>query len=377
MTATAPATDTASHLELFFDLVYVFAITQIVAVILDDHSAAGFARAALLLALMWWTWSQYTWAANAVGTSRPSIRFAVLAAMGATLAMAVALPDAFTSAGAFFAATYFAVNLFGILVYWLGLRHDAAHRSALLTYIPLAVTAPVLVLAGGFAGPGPRPWIWLLALGVDAVAALNAGRGSFRVAPGHFAERHRLFVIIALGEAIVAVGLTAAGLDRDGMLVAALVASFLAAAALWWAYFDWLGDAAEHALAAAPAGSGGPVARDLYTFLHLPIVAGIVIAVVAAEETVAHPGDPLPGFAAFALVSGLGLFLLGCAAVAFRASRGFLVERVVAAVLIAVLAVVSGGIDAVFVTATAAAIVAVALLAERARLPRVEHRHGG
>ncbi len=332
--ASAEITDDenpVSPLELFFDLVYVFAITKIAGLIHHDHSATGFANAALILAMTWWAWSQYTWAINAIGTDRKAIRIALLAAMGATLAMGIGIPEAFGSAGAWFGITYFSVRAFGLVIHWLGLRHDPEHQAALRTFIPLSFVASSIVLVGGFTPEAVRPWIWLVAFAVDIASAINAGRGGFRVAVSHFAERHQLFVIIALGEIIVAAGLTAGGVERTGWLIAALISTFFGAGMLWWSYFDWASDSIQARLLANPIEARAMLARDFYTFLHYPIVAGIILYAIAAEAAIAHPEQSLPDYSLVALGAGIGLFLFAFVAGTIRGIRRVLIERVVIA----------------------------------------------
>ena len=354
---TADDETPVSPLELFFDLVYVFAITKIAGLIHHDHTPIGFANAALILAMMWWAWSQYTWATNAIGTDRASVRVALLAAMGATLAMGISIPEAFSAAGPWFALTYFSVRAFGLLVHWFGLRRDPEHQAALRTFIPLAFVATSIVVIGGFVPEHIRPWIWLFAFTVDIASAISAGRGGVRVAVSHFAERHQLFVIIALGEVIVAAGLTAAGVERTGWLVAALVATFIGAAVLWWAYFDWVADTIRERLLAYPIKLRVRYARDFYTFLHYPIVAGIILFAISAESAIAHPDESLPVYARVALAAGIGLYQFAFVAAAYWASRRVLVERITIAV--ATVAVFGASMNAVVAMLLSALIVAI------------------
>ncbi|MEZ5251892.1 MAG: low temperature requirement protein A [Ilumatobacteraceae bacterium] len=231
-------------LELFFDLVFVFAVTQLVSLLHGDHSAAGWGRASLMMWLVWWAWSQYTWSGNAIDLDRRSTRLWMLVASGAMLGAAAAIPTAFDDMGEWFALPYAGMRLLGLALYWLG-QHDTTYRAALRLYLPIASVGPVLVLAGGLVDDGARVALWAAALAVDVVSVLAAGRREFHVDPGHFAERHGLIVIIALGESVIATGATASdvGLDRDVMIL--LATAFVAVAALWWSYFDWVHHAAE------------------------------------------------------------------------------------------------------------------------------------
>lgn len=307
---TDALTKRTSFVELFFDLVFVFAITQVATTIHADHSASGWLHAALLLWLVWWAWSQYTWAANAIDINATVVRVALLGVTGLTLVAAIALPDAFGDRGALFAVPYVAVRLSGLALYWLGLRGAPEHQAALRSYLPVAVASPVLVLAGGLAPTGARTWLWAAAVVVDVVSVLAAGRGEFHVAPAHFAERHGLIVIIALGESIVGIGATMSGLPITARGVVAVALGFAATAVLWWAYFDRSAQAMEDALVRqADPRRRGHTARDVFTLGHLPMVAGVILVAVGVEEVLVHPGAPVPGFGRVALGLGIAFFM--------------------------------------------------------------------
>ncbi len=288
-------------------------------------------------------WSQYTWAGNAIDLDRRGTRVWLLAATGVMLAAAAALPTAFDDDGGWFAIPYTTVRLIGLALYWTGLRGEPEHRAALRTYVPIALISPALVLAGGFAGPGVRPLLWIAAVAVDVASVAAAGRGEFRVEAGHFAERHGLIVIIALGESVIAIGATAAdvGLSRD---VATLVAvAFAAVAGLWWCYFDWVHAAAEARLLREPDHRRrSNLARDLFTLGHLPIVAGTVVFAAAIEEALLHPADDLEPFAVTALAIGPGLYLAGFVAGNLRATGHLLPTRTVGLVAITAVALLAG-----------------------------------
>ncbi len=331
-TAHATTEKRTSYLELFFDLVFVFAITQVAAALHADYSAAGWSQAALLMWLVWWAWSQFTWAGNAIDLERTLVRLAVLGVTATTLVAAIAIPDAFSDRGTWFAVPYAMVRLAALALYWNGVRHDPAQLAALRTYLPVASVSPVILLIGGLAGENARPWIWAAALMVDLASALAAGRGEFRVAPGHFAERHALFVIIAIGESVIAVGATTAELEPDGQLTTVAILAFVIIATMWWTYFDWVRGAAEARLANEPDhGLRSSLARDLFSFAHFPIVAGTVVFAVGVEEAIVHPDRPLESFGRLAIATGLVLFLVGFIAGHFRATKQIPVERVAAA----------------------------------------------
>jgi low temperature requirement protein LtrA len=341
--AAEPTAKRVGFLELFFDLVFVFAVTQLVNLLHADHTAAGWGRAGIMMWLIWWAWSQYTWAGNAIDLDRHSTRVWMLAATGAMLGAAAAIPTAFDEHGAWFVLPYAAVRLLGLALYWFGLRNDPAHRAALRTYVPIAVISPLLILAGGMVNDTPRITVWCLAIVIDVASVLAAGRGEFRVDASHFAERHGLIVIIALGESVIAIGATATevGLTRDAIALLAL--AFAAVAGLWWTYFDWVHHAAEARLVNEPNHQRrSTLARDLFTLGHLPIVAGTVVFAAAIEEALLHPTEPLNTFATTALAVGPSLYLAGFIIGNFRATGRILHTRLVGLISIVAVAALAG-----------------------------------
>ena len=362
------------YLELFFDLVFVFAVTQLITTLEHDHQATGWFHVALLGWLVWWAWSQFTWAGNAIDLDRRTTRVALLAVTAVTLLFAAALPDAFAAGGAGlrFAVPYVVVRLGGLALYWTGLRAEPEHQAALRSYLPVAVIPPVVVLAGAVSPPSVRPWVWLGAVGLDVASALAAGRGEFRVAPAHFAERHALFVIIALGEAVVGIGAVLAGAEPGPLLAATAVAAFVVVASQWWGYFDWVQEAAEARLTGEPdLRRRGHLARDLFTFLHFPIVLGTVFVAYGVEEALLHPGRPLDTAAQVALGGGLVLFLGGFVLGNARAGRPLLVERVAAAIIVvATIALLGQRLDAYVVVGILAVGLVAATVVETFRRSR-------
>lgn len=358
-----------SYLELFFDLVFVFAITQVAGALHDDHSLLGWVQAALLLWLVWWAWSQYTWAANAIDVTRRPVQVAMLAVTGLTLVAAIALPEAFGARGALFAVPYALVRLAGLGLYWFGLRGDPEHQAALRAYLPVAVLSPLLVLAGGLAPDGARIWLWLAAVAVDVTSVIAAGRAEFRVAPGHFAERHALIIIIALGESIIAIGATVMGLSIGGLELLAVALAFAVVALLWWTYFDRAAEALEHALMDEPDDRRrGHIARDCFTLGHLPMVGGVILFAVGVEEVLLHPGGAVPLFGRIAMGAGVLLFLVALAVSAARGSGMRPGPRVAVGVLGMVLLVALAPAPGVVLVA-----ILLALLLALAAIGRVRH----
>ena len=330
-------------LELFFDLVFVFSITQLVKLLLDNHTAAGWGRAAILLWLIWWAWSQYAWTGNAINLDRATTQLWILVATGVMLLAAAALPGAFGSTGLWFTLPYVAVRIISLGLYWTGLSGDRVHQAALRTYLPVQAVSLGLVFAGGFTDERIRVWLWLAAVVIDVISAIAAGKGEFRVDPAHFAERHGLIVIIALGESVIVIGATATAVGLTRTVTLLLAAGFIAVAGLWWGYFRWVHGAAEARLAGEPDHRRrAQLARDLFSFAHLPIVAGTVVFAAAIEEALAHPTDPLNAFGVLALALGPALYFLGFIFGNARATGRILWTRAVGLIVVVAVAVAAG-----------------------------------
>ena len=360
----------AAFLELFFDLVFVYAITQLAAFIHHDHDADGFLRATLLFAIIWWGWSQFTWTCNGIDTGDRWAQLAVLAATVLAFFMAQGLGDAFTAEGEWFSVPFAAIMLIGLGLYWWGLRNQAEHQRALVTYLPLTVLAALVAAAAGFLPGEAQEWGYAATILLFVVAGLAAGLGTpFHVYARHFAERHSLIVIVALGESIIAVGVGSAELERTTRFAIAAGAGAAGACVIWWSYFAWFQEAMEHLLHEAGPHGRSNLARDAYTFAHVPIVLGIVGIAIAAEEVIAHPSEPLAGYARFALASGNALFLLGIVAAYRRAASAWLIERTAAAASIAVVVALLTDLDALPLGLVAVGIHIAALVIEAIRRP--------
>ena len=357
-----------SYLELFFDLVFVFAFTQVTALILEDTTPRGFARAALVLAMVWWAWSAYAWMTNAIDVENTVTRLIVFAAMVAGFFMALAVPDAFQDEAAWFAVAYFVVRILNSALYAWGVRDDPAVLRAVARLSPWFLVAAVVALAGGFVDPDYRSWVWLASLVIDVVGTLTVANLEWHVSPSHFAERFALIVIIALGESIVAIGIGTSELTRDTTYAVSVIVAFAGVAALWWAYFDFTAIAAERSLRRASEVARGPLARDVFTYFHYPVVLGIILYAVAAKKTLEHPLDPLSEAGRWALGLGMALFLAAFALMRFRVIRRVAWERLGAAALALALAVSLDGPDAIVTLGVVIGVVVVSVAVETARL---------
>ena len=258
-------------------------------------------------------------------------------------AMAFSVPTAFEGDGMWIALGYAWVRAIAGVVILLGTRHDADGQRAILTYLPISMISPVVVIIGAAMGGDAQPWFWVAALCIELVAAAGAGRADWKIEPGHFAERHGLIMIIALGEAIIAVGVALEGFKISTSLAIQLAVGLTGVSAMWWAYFDRLQEVMESALRLADEHETGRMARDVYSILHYPMIVGIVFYAVALEEAFLHPDDPMENVVATLFVLAIGLYLLALAVAVWRCWRTYLYERVIGVFVIGALVALWGG----------------------------------
>lgn len=331
-------------LELFFDLVFVLALTQVTALMSHQPTWAGVAKGLLVMALMWWSWVGYAWLTSVVDPEEGAVRFAMLGAMGGLIVVALCVPESFDDRALLFAVAYMLVRLLQIVLLLLSDPDDANLRRATLTgLLPSTLLAGALIIGGTFLSTEGQAALWALAIVIDFGGPFLFGQDGWKIVPGHFAERHGLILIIALGESIVAIGVGAEGLEIGAGEVLAAVGGVAIAGALWWLYFDVVALVAERRLShAAPGSEQNGIARDSYSYLHLPMVVGIVLAALGLKKTLAHVEDPLKLVPAVALMGGLALYLLAHVAFRWRNVHRFSSQRVITAVaLLALIPVVT------------------------------------
>jgi low temperature requirement protein LtrA len=367
---------TADPVELFFDLAYVFAFSQLVGRLLKHPTWGGVAESALLFGLLWLPWQQLTWAANAVSGNGRGVRLIFLAATVTSVPMAAATSTALGDGGPAFAISLGTIIALGFLTQALSVQRGSQFSAAVLRWIaPNAVAVAVLVLGAFVTGAGRRV-VWVISLAIVFGAMVAAGRGHWVIRAGHMAERHGLIVIVALGEVIVALGLPVvaaleAGEGLPARTVLALVASGLFAGLLWWGYFDRPGPALEHRAGLIDGDSHrGRYVRDVYTWFHAPIVAGIILAAAALEEIALHPGDPVDASFRLMLFGGLALAEAGVAAAVWRAYRAVARERLVCVAVIGVIVAVGGSRSGVVVLTVVVLALGVTLVVEHVRVER-------
>lgn len=371
---------TADPVELFFDLAYVFALSQLVGLLVDNHDAAGVGRVVVLFLLLWLPWQQFTWSANAIsGNGRP-VRLLFLVATATSVPMAASISTAFAGGGPVFAVCVGIICVLGVATLFLGVANEAeVRRSALRWMVPNLIGLVVLV-GGAFVEGAGRTVAWAATIGIVIVAMTLAGQGEWIIRTGHFSERHGLFVIVALGEVIVALGapvVTAlgAGSGLSAGTTVVLAASGAFAGLLWWAYFDRPGPALEHrATAVVGDRERGRFVRDVYSWAHAPVALGIVCAAAALEEIALAPGEPVPASLRALLFGGLAAGFAGIAAAVFRAFRVIARERVVAAVVLGGILLLGGAIDGVVLLVVVDLVLLATLFVEHVRIegwPRV------
>jgi low temperature requirement protein LtrA len=308
-------------LELFFDLVFVLALTQCTALMYDRPTWSGLAQGVLVLAVLWWSWTGYAWLTSVVDPEEGAVRMSIFAAMASLLIVAICVPEAFDSLALEFALAYGAVRAGHIALFVLASRDDPALRKS-VTGLGLGTAVGVgLLIGASFLDGLAQGALWGLALLLDMGEPYLFGSEGWRLVPEHFAERHGLIIIIALGESIVAIGAGAEASLTVGIAAAAVVGVLLSAA-LWWTYFDVVALVSARRLVGATEGrERNELARDSYSYLHFPMVAGIVLVALGLKKTLADVGDPLAIVSAFALLGGTAFYLLGLVGFRYRHVR--------------------------------------------------------
>jgi len=332
-------------LELFFDLVFVFAITQVTAFIAADPTWKGLARGLLILALIWWAWAAYAWLTNALDTEADRTRLVMFLAMAAMFLAALAIPHAFNDDALLFAISYSVVRAAHVLLYGYA-ANDVDVQQAVLRFAPAVAIAGILLIAASFLDGYAQGALWAAAITIDYAGPAIAGMEGWKLHPGHFAERHGLVIIIAFGESIVAIGVGAGGLALDAGVVAAAVLGIVTAAALWWAYFDVVAIVAERRLRQARGVAQNAMARDSYSYIHVMLIAGIVLVALGGKKTIAAVDEPLKLVPAVALCGGVSVYLLGHIAFRLRNIGTLNRQRLVVAAVAAALIPVATQIDA-------------------------------
>lgn len=340
--------DAVSPLELFFDLVFVLAITQCSALMAHDPTWRGIAHGLVVLGLLWWSWVGYAWLTSVVDPDEGAVRLVLFAAMAALLVSSLSVPAAFGELGLTLALAYGVVRVAHITLFLLASRDDHGLRHSVIGLAISTGVAITMLVVGAVVHGDARLAVWAAALVFDMAGPLFIDTSGWRLVPGHFAERHGLFVIVALGESIVAIGVGAeAGVDA-GVVVAAVL-GMAVAAGLWWTYFDLTAPAAARRLADIESvKTRNELARDGFSYLHLPMVAGIVLFALGMKRALGHVGQQLHWETATALVGGPALYVLAHVAFKRRALGSFGRSRLAAAVVLLAFVPVADHVSALF-----------------------------
>jgi low temperature requirement protein LtrA len=359
-------------LELFFDLVFVFALTQVTLLMSENPTWEGLGQGVLVLAALWWAWGAYAWLTNYIAADEGLERLLMFAAMGAFLITALAVPEAFGDDALLFAIAYAAARWLHIFIF-AEANDDVDTGQAIVRLARTALPAPLMLIAAAFLGGTAQAVIWILALAIDFGGPFVFGVRGFQVSAGHFAERFGLIVIIALGESIVAIG---AGLEGevDAGVVAAAALGLIVACTLWWAYFDWVALDAESRFRRARGDRRATIARDAYSYLHLPMIAGIVLIALGVKKTIGDVGEPLKTAPAVALFGGIALYYAGHVGFRYRNTHTLYRGRLVALVVAVALIPVATQVDALVAMALAAALTSAVIAYEVVRYAEARRR---
>ena len=364
-------------LELFFDLVFVFAMTQVTSLLADDPTWGGVLRGMLVLTALWWAWTAYAWLTSAADVDEGGVRLVMLGSMGAMLIVALAVPGAFGGDAVLFAVAYLVVRILHLVLSAIVARDDPDRLGALLRFAPTAMFGASLLIVAGFLDGDARIAVWMVALAVDYLGPLVVGVGQgWRVAPEHFAERHALIVLIALGESIIAIGVGAGFELVTGVIVGASL-GIVVVSALWWLYFDVAAIVARRRLMQATGLELHRLALHSYSYLHLPMVAGVVLFALGLKTTLGNTGETLDAVPAVGLCGGAALYLLGHIAFLFRATGYLFRRRTIGTIVLLALIPVAVAIPALAALALVSAVCSliVAYEALRYREQRLQLRH--
>ncbi len=378
LTAVLREGERVTPLELFFDLVFVLALTQCTTLIAQTPTWEGMLKGLLVLAVLWWSWVGYAWLTSVVDPEEGSVRLAMFAAMAAFLVCALCVPGAFGSEALLFACAYAVVRTAHIVLFLLASRGDPALRRSVLGLAASTALGTGMLFIAAFTGGAMQLALWGVALVIDMGGPYLFGADGWKLVPGHFAERHGAIVIIALGESIVVIGAGSKAVIASSVVVAAVLGIAIAAA-LWWAYFDVTAIIAARRLAKAREGrERNEIARDSYSYLHFPMVAGIALIAVGIQRTLQHVDAPLRTVSAAALLGGASLYLLAHVAFRLRNMGSLSTRRLVCAILLLALIPVGARLPALAALGILAAVLAGLISYEVLRYAemrdRVRHR---
>ena len=371
-----PQEQRVTPLELFLDLVFVLAITQVTGYVSHDPTWSRLVEGLAILAVAWWVWSAYAWLGNTSGSDEGITRVVLMAAAAGMLIASLAVPHAFGSDGLLFGIAILLVRTIHLGAYTLIARSrgdtDLGHMVWVLAQSVLP--ASILLVIAGTQDGVTQGLLWAAALTVDYGGLALRGTRGWTVQAGHFAERHGLIIIIALGESVVSLGVASTGIDLTAGVVTAALLGIVVVGAMWWAYFDVVALVAERKLRGAPPADRVVMARDSYTYLHLPMVTGIVVFAVGVKVTLEDPSRELAGVPAVALCGGVALYLLALSTFKRRNIGSFNQPRLVATAVLIGLAPLATVLPALLSLALVALVVVVLIAYEVTRYAETRDR---
>ena len=362
-------------LELFFDLVFVFALTQVTSLLADDLIWVGMLRGFAVLASVWWAWVAFAWLTNSIRIDDDLVsRLVMLLAMAAMLVVGLAAPNAFGDAAIVFGLAYFAVRLLHVVLYLHTTKGDPAVFRAVVRLAPGMMLAAALIVVAGFVPAGPvRAILWAVALIVDFTSPLMSGTGGWKVDAAHFSERHGLIIIIALGESLVALGIGAADEAFTPGVIAAIAMGVAVVCAMWWLYFDIVSLAAERMLESVTGPVRAAMARDSYSYIHFFMVWGIVLVALGLKKTLLDVDGPLKALAVVSLYGGLAMYLLAHVAFRLRNTGTLNVQRLVTAILLLVMIPLGMAVSALYALGFATVVIVLLVAYETVRFREIRH----
>lgn len=341
-----------SFAELFFDLVFVFCVTQVVRLLENSFDLLHVGRSILVFWLIWWAWTQFTWALNAADTRQTRIVFATMLATAFAFFMAVTVPQAFDSLSWWFAASYVIVRSIGLLIYLSVVWGHEGMRTVVKSFATISIAGLVAVIAGGLLGGNLQYWCWGMAIALDVIAAtVGSNKEGWNLYPKHFAERHGLFVIIALGETLIVAASAAAKEPWSGDLILVSSVAIGITSCLWWLYFFRIKDHLEHAMAHRTGSSQSSMARDVFSLFHFPMICGLIIYAYAIEEAMLYPSQPMSPAGRIALATGIFLYSIGLVIAYWRATGKVLILRAGLTIIVTAICFITSASD-VFWTLT-------------------------
>lgn len=356
----------ATFIELFFDLVFVYALTQVTTLVVHDFTWGGAARAAVVAWLVWWAWTQFTWTLSPADTTHPGVEVVVLGVTAVAFFMARSVGETFDGEPWLFLVPYLLIRAIGMSLYgWIGGDDDRQMARSMGLFALASLPAMLALMAGAFVGPGARTGLWAAAIALDLAAGVAVRGVTWRVHVSHFAERHGLFVIIALGESLIAIGVASTALTATFSSFVVKGAGVALVCALWWLYFGWFKAWLEERVEAS---DGIDLIRNAYSFVHYLVVMGVVGVAAALESAIAHPGDPFTTAAATSLVLGTVAYVGGVAFLAWMAGGVVLRARLSLLALI-----VAASLGAAATAATGSLVIGVTAVA-LGLIGVIEHR---